>query len=104
MPRSEQSGCGIFYAQNFEHMTIEEFTLYTGYVPNNTAEFDAIERDRQVFNAPAKRFCSIWIKCYYTLKASEVMRRRRVTKDIFEAEACTIMLQNMKNAYHNANK
>lgn len=80
-------------------MTLEEFTLYTGYVPVTTAEFDAIERDRQLFRAPAKLFCRIWIKCYYLIKEMEVKSRMRGAIDIFEADACRIMLRNMKNAY-----
>lgn len=80
-------------------MTLEEFTTETGYVPQTTGEFDQIEHDRKVFNAPMKIFCRVWIQCYYTIKATEIMRRKRETKDIFEADACRIMLNNMRNAY-----
>lgn len=80
-------------------MTIEQFTAETGYIPQTTAEFDAIEHDRQVFKAPVKLFCQIWIKCYAAIKIREAQARMKNAIDVFELDALKIMVRNMTKKY-----
>lgn len=92
-------------------MTIREFTLYTGYVPESEEEFAQIERDRHVFNAPVKVFCECWINAYYATKVSqnkqkvhELVQKIALQPSMLEPikseiEAIKIMLANMRRAY-----
>lgn len=92
-------------------MTIEEFTLYTGYVPESEDEFASIERDKKVFNAPTKEFCDAWINTYYVAKVIQANQKiRELTYELRNSaemymlikckiDRIWIMIGNMRYAY-----